>query len=53
MEMCSGYRARNEHEEIVIEGRACPLCDALRKIDELEREVTSLQRTVDDPKNSE
>jgi hypothetical protein len=35
MTLCSGSR-RFPHEEIVYEGSACPTCEALEKVRELE-----------------
>ena len=32
----------NKHEEIVYEGRKCPLCDAVAKIESLESEIQGM-----------
>jgi hypothetical protein len=41
MEVCSG-RGLNSHNEIVFEGRNCPLCEALEEISRLEKEIERL-----------
>ena len=43
MELCSDY-----HEEIVYEGRRCPLCVANKTIEELEDKNRLLQEQLDD-----
>ena len=38
------------HEEIVIEGRRCPLCDALQEISNLEDKIRELETEEDNLK---
>jgi hypothetical protein len=39
MNICGGLR----HDEIVFEGRHCPLCEAHREIDDLNDKISDLE----------
>lgn len=41
--MCSDH-----HEEIVYEGRKCPLCDTMEQQKDNNEEIEGLQKTIDD-----
>lgn len=36
----------DSHDEIVYNGRLCPLCEALNRIDRLEEEVEDLNKEI-------
>lgn len=42
MNICGGRL----HDEIVFDSKACPLCEALERIDELERDMYELSKVV-------
>lgn len=42
MEICSGNYNTETHDEIVYEGKNCPLCEALASIKEKDKEIERL-----------
>jgi hypothetical protein len=46
MDLCS-----SGHDEICYDGRGCPACELLRRIDSLENEVQGLLQEVDSLKS--
>lgn len=49
MKICDGNRI-NRHEEIVYDESACPLCEAVDKIDTLERANEELEEEIENLK---
>ena len=48
LKICSGGMHKDSHDEIIYEGRNCPLCEAMEKIIELELEIEALQNKEGD-----
>lgn len=42
MQVCSEH-----HDEIVFDGRRCPLCEANSEIDTMKDQIDELERTID------
>ena len=42
MEMCSGGRGSEAHDEIVFEGRDCPLCSVMSELKDAQAEIERL-----------
>mgnify|MGYP001609536259 CR=1 FL=1 len=51
---CIGIKMKicNEHEEIVYEGKYCPLCEALENVKQLEEELQKTQNELDEAKDA-
>ncbi len=46
MNICTGRRGKNSHEEIVYEGRDCPACESQDEIERLEKEIEDLRDEI-------